>query len=475
MALDKEISLEWLVQDVIGPYPLTPLIKEMIAFLLKGICESLILVDKNGKIEYLDKFTENFFNIKRGEGKGLHITDLMPESRLHIAASTGMKEVGKIQKVRGEDKIVTRFPIKKNGNIIGAIGKIMFQKLEEIDNLNKEISSLKLRLNHYKKGLKDLNSAQYTFEDIVGLNEKFLRVKELAMRAALTESNILLLGESGTGKELFAHSIHNISPRKDKPFVRVNCATIPFELAESELFGYEKGAFSGARAEGKLGKFELSEGGTIFLDEISCLPSSIQSKLLRVLQEREIERLGGRNTIKVDFRLIAATNSSLTDMLAEGRFRSDLFYRISNVPIEIPPLRERKDDIIFYIEHFSRQINRRLQTDVKGISKEASEVMTHYRWPGNLRELMNVLEQTILRVMKGHITPEYLPSFLLGKDYDICESSSGLRSILEETEKQAIKRALNFTRGNKRKAAGLLGIQRPVLYQKLRKYQISFP
>jgi transcriptional regulator with PAS, ATPase and Fis domain len=250
----------------------------------------------------------------------------------------------------------------------------------------------------------------------------------------------------------------------------VNCPAIPFELAESELFGYEKGAFSGARSEGKSGKFELGEGGTIFLDEISSLSVSIQPKLLRVLQEKEIERLGGKDTVKVDFRLVAATNASLTNFLAEGRFRSDLFYRISNVPIEIPPLRERKDDIILYIDHFFKQINKRLKTEVKGISDEALQIMMHYSWPGNLRELINILEQSILRVVKGHITPEYLPSFLFERDCHISENSHSLKSILEEIEEQTIKRTLNFTKGNKRKAAALLGIQRSVLYQKLKKY-----
>lgn len=475
MMLNNKIEFENVVQDTISPYPLTPLIMEMINFILKGVCESLILVDKNGEVEYMDKFTENFFNLKRGEAKGLHITELMPDTRLHVAAKTGVKEIGKIQKVRGEEKIVTRFPIKKNGDIIGAIGKIMFHKLEEIENLNREIDRLKLKINHYQKGLRDLNSAQYTFKDLIGNSEKYLRAKQLAMRAALTDANILIIGESGTGKELYAHSIHNMSSRRNKPFIRVNCAAIPFELAESEFFGYEKGAFSGARNEGKPGKFELSEGGTIFLDEIGSLPLGIQSKLLRVLQEREIERLGGKSTIKVDFRLLSATNVRLSDLLAEGRFRSDLFYRLSSIPIEIPPLRERKDDIILYVDHFLVEINKRLQTNVMGVSDEALRIMKDYGWPGNLRELINVLEQSTLMVTKNHIIlPDHLPSFLFERDYHTHENNFNLKSISDETEMQAVKKTLKFTKGNKKKAAALLGIQRSVLYQKLKKYQINY-
>jgi transcriptional regulator with PAS, ATPase and Fis domain len=253
----------------------------------------------------------------------------------------------------------------------------------------------------------------------------------------------------------------------------VNSPAIPFNLAESELFGYEKGAFSGARSDGKIGKFELSDGGTIFLDEISCLPLGIQSKLLRVLEEKEIEKLGGRNPIKLDFRLIAATNISLEEFVKAGHFREDLFYRLNSVQINIPPVRERKEDIPLYINHYLERINRSFRTNIKAVSDDALQRMMNYNWPGNVRELMHALEHSVINVIEGHvILPENLPPFLSKKDYKIASETFGLKGIIEQVEKQAIERTLILTNGNKRKAASLLKIQRSVLYKKLKKYQI---
>ncbi len=464
-------DLVGVVLESIGEYKLTPLIIEMIRFLLRGIYEGLILVDKESNIQFMDKYTERFFGLKSGEGKDIHITDLIPDGGLEIVAKTGFPEIGQIKEVKGQKKIVSILPIKKDGEVLGVLGKAIVHKLEEIENLNKEIESLKVKISRYKEGVEEINLSHYTFENLLGISPRFMKAKQLAMKIAATDANVLLEGESGTGKELFAHSIHNLSRRRSKPFIRVNCPSIPFELAESELFGYDKGAFSGARDGGKFGKFELSEGGTIFLDEIGSLPLSIQGKLLRVLQEKEIERLGGRNTIKVNFRLIAATNANLSGLVSKERFRADLFYRLNTVPIKIPPLRERNEDIPLFVDYFLKEINKTLKTSVSDISDEGLQIMMDYGWPGNVRELANVLEQSILSVPQGHIIKtENLPSFIFEKDYHINEDDFGLKSILRETERQAIKKVLSFTGGNKRKAASLLGIQRCVLYQKLKKY-----
>ncbi len=460
-----------IVLKEVGSYNLTPLVLEMIKFLLKGTYEGLILIDPEGKIEFMDKYSERFFNLNPGEGKNFYITDLVPDTKLHIVAKTGILSMGEIQEVKGEKKIVSRIPIKKDGRIIGAIGKVIFHKIEEIEKLNKEIKDLRIRITNYKKRIKGIDSSYYTFENLLGNSEKFLKAKQMAMRVAQTDANVLLEGESGVGKELFAHSIHNLSRRRNNPFIRINCPSIPFDLAESELFGYEKGAFSGARSEGKPGKFELSEGGTIFLDEVGSLPLSIQAKLLRVLQEKEVERLGGKSTINVDFRLIAATNETLSELVEKGRFRSDLFYRLNTVPIRIPPLRERMEDIPLYVDHFLKEINKRFQTNIIKISDEVLQIMMNYSWPGNIRELTNVLEQTVLNVTQGHvILPEHLPYYIFENGHSNDETSLSLRGVLEEVERQTIQRALNFTRGNKRKAAKLLGIQRCSLYKKLKKY-----
>jgi transcriptional regulator with PAS, ATPase and Fis domain len=400
----------------LDPYPLTPLVGEMIRFILSGKCESLVLINKNGQIEFMDQYAEKFFNLQRGQAKGLHITKLVPDSGLHLVAQTGVAEIGKLVEVKGERRITTRFPIRKNGNIIGAIGKIVFYRLEEIENLSKEINSLKIKINYYKRGFKEFSSSKYNLDDIIGESKQFLIAKHLTMKAALTDANILLNGESGTGKELFSHCIHSLSSRRNNPFIRVNSPAIPFDLAESELFGYEKGAFSGARSDGKPGKFELCDGGTIFLDEISCLPLGIQSKLLRVLEEKEIEKLGGRNPIKLDFRLIATTNVDLEELVKVGRFRADLFYRLNSLRINIPPLRERKEDIPLYISYYLKRINRSFGTNIKAVSDDALQRMMNYNWPGNVRELVNALEQSVLNVAEGHvILLENLPPFLASK------------------------------------------------------------
>ena len=473
MMLDKTEPND-IFLDAISPYSFTPLIIEMINFILKGVGEGLILINKGGEIEFIDKYTEKYFNLKPGEGKGVHITELIPESRLHLVAKTGVKEVGKVLKVKGENIIVTRFPIKKGDHVIGAIGKIIFHKLDQIENLNNEISALKLKINRYKKGLEELISSQYTFDDIIGSSGKLLAAKNFAKKVSVTNNDILIIGESGTGKELFAHSIHNMSPRRNRPFVRINCASIPFELAESELFGYEKGAFSGARMDGKPGKFELGEGGSIFLDDVESLPLNIQAKLLRVLQEREIERLGARSPIKINFRLIAATNIKLTELMEKGHFRSDLFYRLSSLQIYLPPLRERKEDIPTYVNHYLAEINKSLKSQVSGLSDESLKIIMNYRWPGNVRELINVLKQSTFNVIRGDkILPENLPEFLLKKGFGFDESNFCLRNVIEKVESEAIRKVLNLTKGNKRKAAELLGIQRSILYQKLNKYQIN--
>lgn len=217
-----------IVSESIGGYKLTPLVLEMIKFLLNGIYEGVILVDKTGKIEFLDKYTDRFFNLKSGEGINFHISDLVPDTSLHVVARTGVPGIGQIQEVKGEKRIVSRLPIKRDGEVIGAIGKVIFHKIEEIENLNKQIEDLRVKINFYKKGIREMPSSRYTFEDILGISEKFLNAKQTAKRVAQVDANVLLDGESGTGKELFAHSIHNLSRRRDRPFISVNCPSIPF-------------------------------------------------------------------------------------------------------------------------------------------------------------------------------------------------------------------------------------------------------
>ena len=293
-----------------------------------------------------------------------------------------------------------------------------------------------------------------------GRSPAMRKVLELIDKVAPTDATVLVLGESGTGKELVARRIHHTSPRRDKPLVAVHCATFPENLLESELFGYERGAFTGANRR-KVGHFEYADGGTIFLDEVGELPASVQAKLLRFLQERQFTRLGGVEPVRVDVRVIAATNRDLEREVREGRFREDLFYRLNVFPIELPPLRERREDIPLLVEHFLRQRNR--PPDV--ISPEAMEALLAYDWPGNVRELENVIERALILAGEGRITPDLLPFGRPKAGAKVELPDEGVN--LEEVERELITQALEKAGWNKAKAAKLLGITRRRLYSRM--------
>ena len=248
--------------------------------------------------------------------------------------------------------LANRIPIIIDGEVVGAIGTVLFRDIEEIKSMAKKLEILETTVNKYKNEISKMYRARYTFDSIIGQNIKMLELKGIAAKAAISDSTVLIQGESGTGKEYFAHAIHNASNRRYAPFVRINCAAIPHGLLESELFGYEGGSFTGAKKEGKIGKLELANGGTILMDEISSMPYSMQAKLLRVLEEREFERVGGNNRIRMDVRIIACSNENLKTAVKKGKFRHDLFYRLNVVELNIPPLRERLDDIPCYVKPY---------------------------------------------------------------------------------------------------------------------------
>ncbi|MEC2054184.1 sigma-54-dependent Fis family transcriptional regulator [Peribacillus psychrosaccharolyticus] len=315
----------------------------------------------------------------------------------------------------------------------------------------------------------------YSFEEIIGVSQTIDQVKELGARIATSNSTVLLTGESGTGKELFAQAIHGLSSRKNNPFVAVNCAAIPAELFESELFGYEGGAFSGAKKEGKPGKIELAQHGTLFLDEISELPYPAQGKLLRVLQEREIERLGGTDSKSVDIRIITATNRDLKVLVHEGKFRQDLFYRLFVFDLKIPSLRQRKEDILPLAYSFIDVFNEKLGREVRYIDFKLQEWLLEYDWPGNVRELkayiergMNIVEGDTLNL--DSLTIQINPSIPAEKQ------STSLKPLDEEVrnaEIKAIRRALTETKGDRTQAAQLLNIHIASLYRKISKYNLK--
>ena len=461
--------------------------------LINNPYEGVILVDKDGRIKYINALNQRFFSIKLKDYKNKHITDIIPNSGLHLTAKTGKEEIGKLLKINGENKVISRIPVLYKDKVYGAIGKIIFRNTREIEEVLKEYHKLQNEVKKYKNHIASLHEAKYTFEDMVGTAPAFLEAKKFAKKIAPTDSTVILLGESGTGKELFAHAIHLESHRKNGSFVKVNCASIPAELAESELFGYSEGAFTGALRTGKPGKFELADRGTIFLDEIGDLPLSLQAKLLRVLQEKEVERLGKSTPKKVDFRLICATNKNLKQMVEKNQFREDLYYRIFAVPIKIPPLRERKEDIEKLAYHFLSLIA--ADTEVREISKEYLKILKAYSWPGNIRELKNVIELSVYRNEGKILLPSSLPTYIIesvGSMHEYVEgqetkieldlneeefsSDSTIRTLkeeLEEKEKEIIIKALKITKGNKTKTAELLGIHRTGLHKKLNKYKIK--
>ena len=279
---------------------------EILKTVIDNAYDGIIIIDKNAIITMISKSYCEFIGISEEHAIGKHVTDVLENTRMHIVVQTGVTETAQLQSIKGGYMIATRMPIIKNGEIIGAIGKVLFRNVKELNNLYSKIKTMKKELETYKTQLKQLNTASYSFDDIIGSSEKILAAKSIARKAAQTHSNVLILGESGTGKELFAHAIHLASDRLYAPFVKVNCGAIPTDLLESELFGYEGGAFTGAKKEGKIGKFELADGGTIFLDEIGDMPLHMQVKLLRAIQEKEVEKIGSLGSKKVDIRIIAA-------------------------------------------------------------------------------------------------------------------------------------------------------------------------
>jgi sigma-54 dependent transcriptional regulator, acetoin dehydrogenase operon transcriptional activator AcoR len=345
--------------------------------------------------------------------------------------------------------------------IISSVGKLMGSLI-----MLKEIKKVR-QFIHNLTG----SQAKVTFADIIGNSLSFLECIKEAKLAACSNSSVLLMGESGTGKDLFAQAIHNESDRRKGPFIAINCGAIPRDLLGSELFGYVEGAFTGARKGGSAGKFELADGGTLFLDEIGEMSLEMQVLLLRVLQDKEVVRIGGHKVIPVDVRIIAATNKNLEREVKKGSFRKDLFYRLNVIPIKIPSLRNRKEDIPLLVSNFTKKLNHRLGKQIKRISPRLMDLLTEYDWPGNVRELQNVLERTIIRSTGDELLPEFLPIELKTEHMPIKEDD-GL-PLKEEIKKQALIQSIRESNGNFKQAARLLGISRSTLYRQLEKYNLE--
>jgi PAS domain S-box-containing protein len=437
--------------------------------------EGLIITDVDGHILKVNRAYAAFLGLRREDLIGRHVTEVVENTRMHVVAKTGVPEIAQIQRIRGHDMICSRIPIVEDGKVVAVVGKVMFKDVGDLFAMTGRVQSLKKELEFYKHELSKRVGAKYSFDHIVGRSEALERVKSLGRKVARSDTTVLLQGESGTGKELFAHAIHVESARRLGPFVKVNCAAIPDTLFESELFGYKAGAFTGAQKAGKKGKFALADQGTIFLDEVSELPIPMQVKLLRVLQEKEIEPVGAVDSEPVDVRIVAASNRDLDDLLKTGAFRQDLYYRLNVVKLEIPALRERREDIPLVADTLLRQLEKETGVPVEGLDPAAEAVLKAYAWPGNVRQLKNVLEQA-LYVKSGRVIGRSdLPGSLLAAvgGERAHEEVHTLKHQLRQTEEEIIRRALRDAKGNKLLAAARLGISKSSLYAKVDEYRIA--
>jgi transcriptional regulator with PAS, ATPase and Fis domain len=449
---------------------------DLLLCILDNPYESQIIVDANGIIIFMSSSWEQYYNMKAEEAIGRHISDLNIKTRLPIVLKTGTAEIGKSSIINDKNRIVLRIPIKKDGKTIGAIGKRLFILPENLKKLADRIITLESHIDYYKKELHQVISSRYTFENILGKSKLLNDARSIALKAAKSNQPVLIMGETGVGKELFAHAVHNAGIRANNNFISVNCASIPSELIESELFGYESGSFTGANQKGKIGKFELADNGTIFLDEIGDMPLNMQAKLLRVLQEGEIDSIGSSEPKYSNFRLITATNRNLEEMVQRKEFRQDLFHRICGLVINLPPLRMIKEDIKLHIHSLLSEMQHLSDNQIKVISPDALKILTDYSWPGNVRELRNIIQRAIILCSSDRIELDDLPPAILKTltpSLSTNECVPMLKDIIQKTEIEIIKKALDRTGQNKRSAAKLLGINRCVLYNKLNKYGID--
>ncbi len=456
---------------------------------LAGAGEWMVVVDANGTVTMISEEYAEFNGTTVAEAVGKHVTRVIENTRMHVVARTGVAEIGERQTIHGRALIVNRIPLKDGDRVIGAYGRVVFKTVEQLRELASKMNLLESKVKYYEEELTHLRGARYTFGSIVGAGAAITAAKEEAERASRTDSTVLLRGETGTGKELFAHAIHAAGPRRAGPFIKLNCAAVPAELLESELFGYEEGAFTGARRGGKPGKFELAAGGTLFLDEIGDMPLPMQAKLLRVLQEKEVDRLGGTGSRRVDLRLIAATGRNLEEMVGQGTFRADLYYRVNVIPIRIPPLREHSEDLGAIAEAFLSRLSADTGEPKRRLSAELLDILRTYPWPGNVRELQNGLERAVAMSPREVLRAEHFPAHLLRFAYDVrkgaapraadfdgedssAKAPGSLASVKAEAERSAILSALAAVGGNRTKAAELLRIHRVKLHEKIKRYGI---
>ena len=449
---------------------------------LESLCEGAIAIDRSGRVVYVnEKYLHSLRLNHVSEAIGRQIEEIIPNSLMRRVAETGEPILLDIMELSGEPLVVTRMPIEdENRNVIGAIGFVLSDHLDNLKPLIARMGQLERDLRLAKRQLSQARSARFALDDYVGKTAGIARAKELSARAARQSVTVLLSGETGTGKELLAQAIHNASPRADKPFVSVNVAAIPDTLIESEFFGVVPGAYTGADRKGRDGKFKTADGGTLFLDEIGEMPLQLQAKLLRALQEREIEPVGSDKVIKVDVRVIAATNVDLKKRVADGAFRPDLYYRLNVLSIELPPLRDCADDLPEICVRLLDDIVRSGDYPGAKLTPSALVALARYDWPGNVRELRNVLERALILSDSGRLTGDDFarilpsdPALPLAKRPVTADAVVPYAQAEADFEKRTLEGALEAAHGQISEAARMLRISRATFYKKLAKFGLA--
>ncbi|MEE0817937.1 MAG: sigma-54 interaction domain-containing protein [Coprococcus sp.] len=449
--------------------------KNIVSQILKMTSDGFIITDTEGNVREINKQYADFFGKSRSEIIGKSILNIIPNSKMIDIVKHKFSEEDAVHKyidgeAKGNSVIVSRSYVEdEDGNVVAGVAQVKF-KVQTLAVAKKLMNEYE-ELEYYREEFQNQNRV----DNIIGSDTKFREIVKECLKVAKTDIPVLLTGETGTGKEVMAKALHTNSLRYDKPFVSINCAAIPFELLESELFGYMDGAFTGAKRGGKKGKFQLANGGTIFLDEIGDMPSSMQAKLLRVLQEKEIEPLGSEKSIPLDVRVVAATRQDLEAKMKDGSFREDLYYRLSVFNIHIPPLRERGGDSLELAEFFLDELNHKYKT-YKTFSKAVKAYFLKYQWPGNVREVNNVVQSAYAISTENIIDINDIPARMLQQEkpaINLDKNKKSLGQMVDDYEKDVILELLKKHKGNCLEAAKEAGIHKSNFYRKLQKYGIK--
>lgn len=449
--------------------------KNIVSQILKMTSDGFIITDTEGNVREINKQYADFFGKSRSEIIGKSILNIIPNSKMIDIVKHKFSEEDAVHKyidgeAKGNSVIVSRSYVEdEDGNVVAGVAQVKF-KVQTLAVAKKLMNEYE-ELEYYREEFQNQNRV----DNIIGSDPKFREIVKECLKVAKTDIPVLLTGETGTGKEVMAKALHTNSLRCDKPFVSINCAAIPFELLESELFGYMDGAFTGSKRGGKKGKFQLANGGTIFLDEIGDMPSSMQAKLLRVLQEKEIEPLGSEKSIPLDVRVVAATRQDLEAKMKDGSFREDLYYRLSVFNIHIPPLRERSGDSLELAEFFLDELNHKYKT-YKTFSKAVKAYFLKYQWPGNVREVNNVVQSAYAISTENIIDINDIPARMLQQEkpaINLDKNKKSLGQMVDDYEKEVILELLKKHKGNCLEAAKEAGIHKSNFYRKLQKYGIK--